>query len=150
MKNNNKKSYLAYLIITIAILVISVIAISFAYFNYDPNKPETLIDVSSSLECIDLVLSNDGTNVTLSHNYPISDELAMTSGSITPVTVTVTNNCSKDMKYTLALTSLKEIDGSNNYMSDNKIRYKITKNTALPTRQEYWSGLPLPSLSLLA
>lgn len=127
-ETESKANYLVYAIGLVVLLIIATFAITYAYFKVNTSYVTTLVDVSANLDCIDLQLSNSGGNLSLSHNYPITDELAQSSGSITPVTVSVTNNCSTSKNYTLALSTLSLTNSTSTYIEDSKIRFKVTKN----------------------
>ncbi len=129
-EKDSKANYLVYAIALVILLIVATFAITFAYYKIDTASSNTLVDISASLDCIDLKLSNSGSNINLSYNYPITDELASQSGSITPVTVSVTNNCSSTKKYTLALSTLSLTNSTSSYIEDSKIRFKVTKNNS--------------------
>lgn len=135
------RNYLLYAITFVAILIIATFAATYAYYKVSVSASNTLVNVSASLECVDLSLSDSGTSIGLSYNYPITDELALQSGSVTPVTVTVTNNCSTPMNYTLALSTLALTDSSSNYIEDSKIRYRVLKNNVVFKSADYLSSL---------
>ena len=136
-------NYLVYLILFVLILVVGTFALTYAYFEADTSNDTTLVNVSSSIECIDLSLSDNGTSIALSYNYPITDTLALKEGSITPVKVTVTNNCSDTKKYTLALSSISLTNSLNSYIEDNKIRYQVLKNGSSFKTPDYLNNLYL-------
>lgn len=140
-ETENKVNYLFYAIALIVLLIIATFAITFAYYNVETKYSNTLVDISASLDCIDLELSSSGGNLSLSYNYPITDELAQTSGSITPVTVSVTNNCSTSKNYTLALSTLSLTNSTSSYIEDSKIRLKVTKNNTTFKNAMYLNNL---------
>lgn len=146
-EKESKANYLLYLIVLVIILIVATFAITFAYYKVNVSSVTTLVNINSTLECIDLDLSNNGTNISLSHNYPITDKLAETSGSITPVTVTVTNNCSDSKKYTLALSTMASSSATSDYIEDNKIRYKVLKNNSTFKSIAYLNSLSKVSTS---
>lgn len=140
-------NYLLYAIVLVILLIAATFAVTFAYYKVNTDFDTTLVNVSSTLECIDLSLSDSGTSIELSHNYPITDSLAQESGSVTPVTVTVTNNCSEAKQYTLALSTLALTNSTSSYIEDSKIRYKVTKNNATFKNVDYLSNLGTVSTS---
>ena len=124
-EKNSKINYLIYAVFFVIILSILAITGAYAYYKVNVDYDETLSGIESSLECIDLSLDSQSL-LSLSYNYPITDELAMRDGSITPVSVTVTNNCSTAKKYTLSLATMTK--SGTTYIDDAKIRYKVVKN----------------------
>ena len=128
-EKNNKKNYLLYAIILVVLLIGTTIAISYAYFKLD-NSSAGSTTLTTAFDCVDISLSDNSTTLKLSHNYPITDELALTSGSITPLTIKVTNNCTNSVQYSLALSTLSLTSNTGNYIADNKIRYKLLKNSS--------------------
>jgi len=138
--SKNKKSLIIYTVISVIVLLSVVIAITYAYYNFDPEKPSTLVNVSSSLECIDLVLSDNNTSIGLSNNYPVTDEYVK-ENNLTPLTVTVTNNCSTPKQYTLALSTIAKTSDIDNYIYDSKIRYRVDKNNENYKGYDYLSNL---------
>ena len=124
-EKNSKINYLIYAVFFVIILSILAITGAYAYYKVNVDYDETLSGIESSLECIDLSLDSQSL-LSLSYNYPITDELAMREGSITPVSVTVTNNCSTAKKYTLSLATMTK--SGTTYIDDAKIRYKVVKN----------------------
>ena len=140
-EKDSKVNYLLYLIVLVVILIVATFAITFAYYKVNVSSATTLVNINSTLECIDLDLSNNGSNISLSYNYPITDALAETSGSITPVTVTVTNNCSSSKKFTLALSTMELPIAPVEYIEDNKIRFKVLKNNSTYKSAAYLSSL---------
>ena len=145
-KKEDNIKYLFYAIILITALVGLTIAITYAYFSVSTSKSETLSSINATMECIDIVYSETGT-ISLDYNYPITDEFAL--ANITPVTVTVTNNCSnnsEEIPYTLAITSLK---GSTGYLSDGAIRFNVSRKVGSDTENTHKSTDYLSSLTTL-
>ena len=146
-EKEEKVNYLLYAILFVIILILATVAVTYAYFKFNVSNDTTLVNVSSSLECINLSLSDNGTSIGLSHKYPITDELATTDTTITPVTVTVTNNCSEAKKYTLSLSTIGLTNSLTSYIEDNKIRYQVLKNDTVYKSADYLSNLGLVSTS---
>lgn len=123
-EKNSNINYLVYAIVLVVILIVATFAITYAYFNVSTSKSSTLSNVTATMECIDIAYSETGT-ISLDYNYPITDTFAL--ANITPVTVTVTNNCTSNsaaIPYTLAITSLSNSSG---YLSDSAIRMNVTR-----------------------
>lgn len=128
-KESKKKNMV--LIIVFGILLIAIIfSASYAYFRVNTSSNGTLSNISGTLECLDITYSEENV-INLSNQYPMADEYAL--NNLTPLTVTVTNNCSANIEavnYVLTYTSLSENTG---YIPDNKmkvaVRRKIDTNT---------------------
>jgi len=140
-EKESKVNYFVYALVFVAILIVATVAVTFAYYKINVDYDSTLVNVSASLECIDLSLSDNNTTLGLSYNYPITDTLAQQSGSVTPVTVTVTNNCSDAKAYTLALSTIGLSTTLDSYIEDSKIRYRVLKNDASFKSADYLSNL---------
>lgn len=124
-KNNQKMGKYIFLAIAFVVGIITAgVAVSYAYFNVSTTYDSSLANVSSKLDCINISYSEANT-INLDYDYPISDTYAL--ANVTPVTVTVKNNCSANaanVNYTLALTTL---NNGSNYIQDNKIRTNIKR-----------------------
>ena len=145
-KKESNFKYLFYAIVLVVILIGITIAITYAYFNVSTSKSSTLSNINATMECIDIDYSEVGT-ISLDYNYPITDTFAL--ANITPVTVTVTNNCtstSSSIPYTLAITSLK---GSVGYLSDGTIRFNVSRKVGSGAESTFKSTNYLNSLSKL-
>ena len=84
---------------------------SYSYFTVQVSKSDTLGGVTGKVECLDISITETD-QINLTNQYPMTDEVALSS--VTPATITVTNNCTNNstpVNYTLALTSLKENTG---------------------------------------
>lgn len=112
------------LIIILFIILISSIGVAYAYFHITTSNDDSLARINASLECLDISFSEENT-ISLQNQYPITDEYAL--ANLTPVEVTVTNNCANvgNVNYTLALTTLKNSTG---YISDNAIKTNMKIN----------------------
>jgi len=122
-----KRKLFVYISLAVVILLIITFSITYAYFKINISYDKTPINIISTVECVDLNIAEGTTDIALTYNYPISDELALNGGA-TPVTVTITNNCSSEIKYSLVLSTLTKETEQSNYIDDSKIRYKIIKN----------------------
>ena len=114
----NKKNSV-YLIVFFTLLLLVLFGASYAYFSVNTSSDNTLGRITSNIDCIDISYSEDNV-IDLENAYPIEDEYAL--NNLTPVTVTVTNNCSTnlgDLNYTLALTTLRNNEG---FIDDDQIR----------------------------
>ena len=132
------RSYLFYVIIFVAILIVGAITGTYAYFKVAvDDSMSSPVNIIGRTDCINVTFDDGGTQrkfLTLDVDYPVSDEWALgTNGdgekkpNITPVKITVKNNCTNsqaDLNYTLAITTL----GNSNSISDDKIRTHIKKS----------------------
>ena len=113
------------IIVGVIVLIISAIAISatYAFFKIATDKGNTLTEVGAYAECFDINYGSEN-NINLDYQYPITDEFALEN--VEPVTITVTNNCTNNVKaipYTLAITSLI----NDNSIPDSAIRMYVKK-----------------------
>ena len=132
-KEKNVK-FLFYIIVGVVLLIGITLVATYAFFTVTTTKTSTLGNINSATECID-------------YNYPISDSFALSK--ITPVTVTVTNNCTNNasaIPYTLAITSLKKSSG---YISDSAIRLNVSRKVGSNAESTLKSTNYLNSLTSL-
>ena len=94
----NKKTIIA--IISIVVLLLVIIGVTYAYWLV--TKTQTNSNIISSA-CLDITLDNEANDISLSSQYPMSDEDGM---ALTPYTFTVTNNCNTSIDYQVALESI--------------------------------------------
>lgn len=135
-----KVDFLIYIIGAVFILIVLTITGTYAYYKVSTTGSGSTVKATASMECVDMSLSSSTNLNLLSYNYPITDSIATTSGNITPVTVTVTNNCSASANYSIALTSMYSGTDSS-YIADNQIRYKMLKNNAAHKGVGYLSSV---------
>lgn len=112
-------------IIIITLIIVIGLGISFAYFYINTSYDESLANINSNIECLDISFE-DSNLISLRNSYPMTDDYALSH--LTPVTINVTNNCTNavnDSYYSLVLTTLSNETG---YIDDNKIRTKIIRN----------------------
>ena len=94
----NKKVIIA--IISVVALLLVLIGVTYAYWLV--TKTQTNSNIISSA-CLDITLDNERDDISLSSQYPMSDEEGM---KLTPYTFTVTNNCNTSVDYQIALESI--------------------------------------------
>jgi len=100
----NKKTKIA--IISIVSLILVTIGLTYAYWLV--TKTQTNENVISS-GCLDISLSNEENDITLTNQFPMSDEDGM---RLVPYTFTVTNNCNTSVDYQVALEAIGEESAS--------------------------------------
>ncbi len=130
------RSYLFYVIIFVAILIVGAITGTYAYFKVAvDDSMSSPVNIIGRTDCINVTFEDGEPKrkfLTLDVDYPVSDAWALGTGSeqkpnITPVKITVKNNCTNeqaDLNYTLAITTL----GNSNSITDDKIRTHIKKS----------------------
>lgn len=146
-ENINKGNYLVYAIMFVVILILTGILISYAFFKADTISNSTTTNVTASADCIDITYSETNTIVGLDYNYPITDSYALQN--ITPVTVTLTNNCNNNVSsipYKLIVTSLSDSTG---YIPDSKIRINVKRSLNGGSDTELISSKYLSNVSTL-
>lgn len=144
-KEKNVK-FLFYIIVGVVLLIGITLVATYAFFTVTTTKTSTLGNINSATECINVSYSETG-KISLDYNYPISDSFALSK--ITPVTVTVTNNCTNNasaIPYTLAITSLKKSSG---YISDSAIRLNVSRKVGSNAESTLKSTNYLNSLTSL-
>ncbi len=110
--------------IAFGILFLSLLlASSYAYFNVDTTNTNKLGNIVGNIDCFGVVYYESGT-IGLDNSTPVTDEYAL--ANYTPVTITVTNNCSNSTFYYLTFSSLANSTG---YIPDNKINIAVDKKT---------------------
>ena len=112
------------IIIGLLILLLLSIQVAHAYYTVRTTSSETLGTIKSNIDCIDISYSETG-DISLNAKYPVTDEYAL--ANFTPVTVTVTNNCTSgidNVPYVLALTTLSNGTG---YIPDNKVKTSVKR-----------------------
>ena len=120
---NNKRRNMIYIIIFGILLLSILFSASYAYFSVDTTNTNKLGNIIGNIDCVGVVYSESDT-ISLENNYPVTDEYAL--ANYTPVTVTVTNNCSASTFYYLTFSSLANNTG---YIPDNKINIAADKKT---------------------
>ena len=110
--------------IAFGILFLSLLlASSYAYFNVDTTNTNKLGNIVGNIDCFGVVYYESET-IGLDNSTPVTDEYAL--ANYTPVTITVTNNCSNSTFYYLTFSSLANSTG---YIPDNKINIAVDKKT---------------------
>ena len=142
-EKHSMRIYFMYAFVFTMVLIVFGVTGTYAYYVMQiSSESSSTTAITATAECFDVILSDtDGAvssdeHSTLSlgqYNYPITDEFAVGNGTgtqanITPMTVTVTNNCTTgttNVPYKLILSTFK--NGDNNTISDDKMKIKITK-----------------------
>ena len=120
---NNKRRNMIYIIIFGILLLSILFSASYAYFSVDTTNTNKLGNIIGNIDCVGVVYSESGT-IDLDNSTPVTDEYAL--ANYTPVTVTVTNNCSNQQSYYFTFSSLANATG---YIPDNKVNIAVEKRT---------------------
>ena len=146
-EKHSMRIYFMYAFVFTMVLIVFGVTGTYAYYVMQiSSESSSTTAITATAECFDVTLSDtDGAvssdeHSTLSlgdYNYPITDEFAVGNGNekqanITPMTVTVKNNCTTgttNVPYKLILSTFKSsTDGDSNTMiDDSKMKVKITK-----------------------
>ena len=94
------------LILGLSILLLSVVGITYAYWNL--NLKQTDEDNLAS-SCFNITMDNEHDAIKLEKAYPIEDS---EGEKLTPYTFTITNNCNANAKYQINLESLNKVGSS--------------------------------------
>lgn len=132
MKNKIKSiSKVDIILAIILLLIISLVVMLFSYarFYVQGVNNATTTTIQGTFDCLELSTNQTGV-LTLNKNYPVTDNYAL--ANFTPVTITMTNNCSAStaaIPYILSLATLyqKTLDYNTLYIPANKVRVKILK-----------------------
>jgi len=110
----NKK--VVYAIIGMIALVLVTIGLTYAYWLVTRTQQgENVINTG----CLDISLSNEVNDITLTNQFPMSDE---DGKKLTPYEFTVTNNCANSVDYQINLESLET---GTEELNDNSIKMAI-------------------------
>jgi len=106
MKEKLKNKKVVYTIIGIISVLLVAIAVTYAYWLV--TKTQTKENVISS-GCLDISLSNEANDISLTNQFPMSDE---DGKKLVPYEFTVTNNCNTSVDYQIALEAIGEESAS--------------------------------------
>lgn len=135
MKYKNK------LIVIIGILLILSLLMSLSYAYWLISKKQSGNNVVTT-KCLDITMSNEQNDITLTNQYPISDEEGM---KLVPYEFTITNNCNTSVDYQVALEILGEENNKINLSSikisfNDKIELLEAKKDVAPTIEEAYNS----------
>lgn len=130
LPKERKKSFriaFAYALVFVLVLIVIGITGTYAYYNVDIQNTSSTTSINSSTACFNVKLSDSGP-YTLNYNYPITDDFAKEEGKITPMTITITNNCNDNVAipYKLYLTTYPD-GGQNNHMDNSRVSMQVKK-----------------------
>ena len=116
----DKKTKIA--IVSVGALLLVLIGVTYAYWLV--TKTQTNSNLVSSA-CLDITLDNESNDISLSSQYPMSDEDGM---KLTPYTFIVTNNCNTSIDYQVALEATGDEATS---IASNAIKVALDNNSKL-------------------
>ena len=111
MNSNIKKNRLILAIITISLVGLIGIGMSYAYWRFTTIQDKNNVGVS---ECFSIELANQANEINLTNAYPITDAEGR---KLTPYTFTLKNTCSMSAKYNLNMEMLKGTTLNSGYVA---------------------------------
>ncbi len=132
------KRYGIYILALVVVLIVSLLAVSYSYLSFLDTSTSTSSTLIGTTECLDVTPSYEGV-ATLTNKYPLTDDAAV-AGKVTPITLTIKNNCTggNPIPYSVIFTSL---DNGSKYIGDGNVKIKITKTIGDTTTNPKDTGL---------
>ena len=128
MNSNIKKNRLILAIITITLVGLIGVGMSYAYWRSTVIQDKTNVGAS---KCFSIELANQANEINLTNAYPITDAEGR---KLTPYTFTLKNTCSMSAKYNLNMEMLSGTTLNSNYLAvlvnNNDIRLLSSYNAA--------------------
>ncbi len=128
MNSNIKKNRLILAIITITLVGLIGIGMSYAYWRFTAIQDKTNVGAS---KCFSIELANQANEINLTNAYPITDAEGR---KLTPYTFTLKNTCSMAAKYNLNMEMLSGTTLNSSYVAvlvnNNDIRLLSSYNAA--------------------
>ena len=118
--DKTKKRQVLVTTISILILIILVIGLTFAYFTTTLNGSHNIVKIDT----LDLILNETSEGISLEKAIGISDSKGM---SETPATFTLKNNGNKAVDYTIYLDDMA-LDSGDTRINDKYLKYNLNKN----------------------
>jgi len=134
MKEKIKNKKVVYTIIGIIAVLLIAIAVTYAYWLVTRTQEGENV-ISSG--CLDISLSNEQNDITLTNQFPMSDEEGM---ELVPYTFTVTNNCNTSIDYQIALETMSN-SNSKEVISATALKVMLDENNAM-TLDKYFEKEP--------
>ena len=111
MNSNIKKNRLILAIITITLVGLIGVGMSYAYWRFTAIQDKTNVGAS---KCFSIELANQANEINLTNAYPITDAEGR---KLTPYTFTLKNTCSMSAKYNLNMEMLSGTTLNSNYLA---------------------------------
>ena len=128
MNSNIKKNRLILAIITISLVGLIGVGMSYAYWRFTAIQDKTNVGAS---KCFSIELANQANEISLTNAYPITDAEGR---KLTPYTFTLKNTCSMSAKYNLNMEMLSGTTLNSGYVAvlvnNNDIRLLSSYNAA--------------------
>ncbi len=120
MKENKQNRKTIVIVISILIVLLAVLGLTYAYLSTTLNGSDQIVKIDT----LDLILNETSEGINLDTAIGVSDSKGM---SLTPSTFTLVNNGDKAVDYTIYLDDM-EIDSTDTRIDDNFLKYNLNKN----------------------
>ena len=120
MKEDKEKKKVITIVISILIVLIAALGLTYAFFFITLNGSDQIVKVGT----LDLVLNETSEGINIDTAIGISDSKGM---SLTPSTFTLVNNGNKTVEYTIYLDDM-ELDSTDTRIDDKYLKYNLNKN----------------------
>ena len=111
MDENGSKKKIGLVILSLCLIGIVAIGISYAWWRFTAIQDKTNVGIS---KCLKLELSNESDAINLNNTYPITDEEGR---KLTPYTFTLTNTCTLSAEYKLNMEMLEGTTLNSKYVA---------------------------------
>ena len=111
MDENGSKKKIGLVILSLCLIGIVAIGISYAWWRFTAIQDKTNVGIS---KCLKLELSNESDAINLTNIYPITDEEGR---KLTPYTFTLTNTCTLSAEYKLNMEMLEGTTLNSKYVA---------------------------------
>ena len=111
MDENGSKKKIGLVILSLCLIGIVAIGISYAWWRFTAIQDKTNVGIS---KCFELELSNESDAINLTNTYPITDEEGR---KLTPYTFTLTNTCTLSAEYKLNMEMLEGTTLNSKYVA---------------------------------
>ena len=111
MDENGSKKKISLVILSLCLIGIVAIGISYAWWRFTAIQDKTNVGIS---KCFKLELSNESDAINLINTYPITDEEGR---KLTPYTFTLTNTCALSAEYKLNMEMLEGTTLNSKYVA---------------------------------
>ena len=111
MDENGSKKKISLVILSLGLIGIVAIGISYAWWRFTAIQDKTNVGIS---KCFKLELSNESDAINLTNTYPITDEEGR---KLTPYTFTLTNTCALSAEYKLNMEMLEGTTLNSKYVA---------------------------------
>ena len=120
MKEDKEKKKVITIVISILIVLIAALGLTYAFFFITLNGSDQIVKVGT----LDLVLNETSEGINIDTAIGVSDGKGM---SLTPSTFTLVNNGNQTVEYTIYLDDM-ELDSTDTRIDDKYLKYNLNKN----------------------